>query len=274
MKKPALILLLMILCLLLCSCTSNGISIGGYTYDDHARYTAGGASISGKVEELDISWVEGKVSIAYHDGDEIVLSETAGRKLAQDEELRWWLDGSKLYVKYAASGFNGTEQLDKQLNVLLPVELKLDKATASVVSAGIQTGALAADTINLQTVSGSIDAAVKAAGKLNISAVSGEVSVQVDQLNELEATTVSGALLLRFANVPEKIQANGVSGSVSIRLPENAGFTAEVESVSGDVSGSLPMVSQGEDRYVGGDGQCRISVSTISGDVRLDKMEN
>ena len=72
MKKTArLLLLLTALCLLLCSCTSLG-----YVYPNADKYTAGGARIDQRVEDIDINWVDGMVTIEYHNGNEIILKET------------------------------------------------------------------------------------------------------------------------------------------------------------------------------------------------------
>ena len=67
------------------------------------------------------------------------------------------------------------------------------------------------------------------------------------------------------------LDAGSVSGNVRISMPENAGFTADVDSVSGDISGTYPMQMNAKNRYIGGDGSCRISVNTVSGDIQLDK---
>ena len=260
MKKKTLILILLalLLCLLAVSYAVNGfsirnISLGGYTYDHAERYAAGDARISGSVRELDVSWVSGKVNVTCHDGDNVRLSEKASRSLTDEESLHWWLDGEKLYVKYAASGFRGMEDMNKQLTVLVPQSWTAQQVTINVVSADVQA-ALSAETVTLSTVSGDANLTIPEARKISINTVSGNVCVEAEQLAQLAASSVSG--------------------DVRICLPQSLGFTAEMNSVSGDVDGSLPLHRVDGDRYVSGDGRCRISVSSVSGDVRLDQLEN
>ena len=109
-----LLLLLTALCLLLTSCVSVG-----YVYTDAKKYTAGGTRIDGRVEDIDINWIDGAVNVARHDGNGIILKETSGKKLSQDEELHWYLDGKELKVQYAASGFRRMSGLQKELTVFI-----------------------------------------------------------------------------------------------------------------------------------------------------------
>lgn len=259
MKKKLLILLLIVLIVCLLAVTVavrggsiHGISIGGYTYDHAERYNAGDAQLSGRVSELDVSWIAGGVNIDVHSGSDVRLSETADRALKEDEMLRWWLDGEKLCVKYAASGFRGSDMLNKQLTILLPEGWLLDEADINVVSADVQAEGLAADVVRMNSVSGDVYAVAQSARKISISTVSGNATVEAAQ--------------------PEKLEVSTVSGDAHICLPEDTGFTADVSTISGSVSGTLPMQRQ-DGRYISGDGHCRIDISTVSGDVKMDGVE-
>lgn len=126
-------------------------------------------------------------------------------------------------------------------------------------------------TIHFSTVSGDAQLDIVSARKLTISSVSGRVSVSADRLDEVKADAVSGDLLLQLDRTPGKISADSVSGDVTIRLPASAGFTADLQTVSGSVSGSLPMKKQSKNHYLCGSGAGAITVDTVSGDVRLDK---
>ena len=60
--------------------------------------------------------------------------------------------------------------------------------------------------------------------------------------------------------------------AVIIFLPEDTGFKAEMDSVSGSVRGYFAMERKGEDEYVYGDGRCEIDVNPVSGDLMLEKL--
>lgn len=286
MKKIALPLLLIALCLLLCSCTSLG-----YVYPNGDEYTAGGTRIDSRVEDIDINWMDGMVNVAYHEGNEIVLQETAGRELSSDTQLHWRLDGKELTVQYAASGFRALPSLSKELTVLLPATLRLDDVKISVASAEVQADGIDADEIvintasgrvalrqtghaekvTVSTASGGVAVAVADADQLTINTASGQVIADVYQADEVKANTASGAVVLQFARMPDEINLDSVSGNLTLQLPLEGGFTADVDTLSGAVRGNLPVKVQGDDRYVYGNGKCRIDVDTVSGNVKFDE---
>ena len=115
MKKSTKILLTVILLLVLGSCAC---SVSGYTYKNSGRYTAGNATVTGKVKTIDISWIDGQVNIGQYDGDGVIVKETSGKNLEREERLHWYLKDGTLYIKYAGSGFRSAKSLDKKLTVL------------------------------------------------------------------------------------------------------------------------------------------------------------
>lgn len=256
-NRTTLLLMLLALCLIIAGCRANGltiggVSLGGYTYAHADRYTPGGASVSGRITHLDVSWIAGKVTIATHSGSAVQLSESASRGLKQSEELHWWLDGSTLYVKYAGSGLQGIHSASKQLTVLLPANLQLDKAVISAVSADVKAEALAADTVTVSTVSGRADLDLRHARSIKADTVSGDMRISAD--------------------APEEMNIDSVSGDVRIFLPEGTGFTARMDSVSGDLTGSLLTTREGRNHYTHGSGRCKLNVDTVSGDVEVNRL--
>ena len=249
-RKNILILLVLVLLVVLYGCREG---VGKYTYGDSRRYTAGAGEIDGRVDAVDISWIDGSVRIACHNGDEVILREEADSRLSGAKELRWWLDGRTLRVKYAESGFRTSKGLDKELTVLLP-EVLLEELTVSVVSAEVDVEDVAADRVEFTSVSGHVQADLRRA-------------------SQVKADSVSGRVNLCFGSAPEAIDVDSVSGDVTLALPRSSGFTAGVDSVSGSVRGDFPMENLGKGRYVGGNGECDIDVDTVSGSVRFDTAE-
>lgn len=249
MKKATIIFIIVVVCL--------ALTIGNlkkYNYADGDEYSAGGARISDEVKDVEINWVDGKVNVITYDGDEIILSEEADRNLSEKKKLHWQLDGKTLRVQYARSGSFRISNMKKELTVKLPKTLTLDDLKIIVVSADVEAGNIDADELKIVTVSGEVKAACK-------------------DLTKVDAVTVSGDLNLQFVRAPEKIGAESVSGNVKISLPEDAGFKAEMDSVSGEVKGAFAMVRKGDDLYVYGDERCSIDVNTVSGNLILDKMK-
>lgn len=244
----ALVLILAAAAVLLFRCDTDG-----YIYADGRRYTAGEATVTGRVSELDVNWISGKVTVATHDGEGIILAEKAERDLKEKEQLHWWLNDDKLYIKHAASSLRSLESVSKELTILLPRNLQLDKLVIATVSADVEGTALAAEEMKLETVSG-------------------RANLEVLRSKAVDMDTVSGDMRIRCEAVPEKIDFSGVSGGLVVALPEGAGFTAKLDSVSGDVTSTVPATREG-DKYTVGDGACEIGADTVSGDLRLESWE-
>ena len=59
---------------------------------------------SAKIENIEVDWQSGSVSIASHSESTFLLSEKTGDGISDDFRVHWWLEGTTLHVKYAASG--------------------------------------------------------------------------------------------------------------------------------------------------------------------------
>lgn len=245
MKKLLKILLIVLLLavLIICACGRNG-----YTYKNSKRYTAGNAVVNGKVKTIDISWIDGQVNIGLHDGDSVIVKETSGKKLDEEMQLHWYLKGGTLYIKYAESGFRSAKSLDKKLTVLLPQDLTLDKLIVNAVSAKTTVTDISAD-------------------KLEIDTVSGGAKLQLRRVDSVDIDSVSGGVSIRADHAPERITVDAVSGGVTLRLPGAEGFTAKVDTVSGDVTGEGCTVNGKQ--YHAGDRACDVRVDTVSGNIHL-----
>lgn len=286
MKKMIAILLMAVVVLSLTGCSGFG-----YVYTDSNRYTSGNASIRDRVEALDISWLSGSVRVEYHNSDRIELSEESQRRLSEDTRLHWYLDGSTLMVKYAASGAHTLSNLNKQLTVLLPEALKLDDVKIAVSSAEVEADGLnaddiyvatasgrvalrqqgKADTIKLDSASGAVALAVENADTLRVNTASGDVVVDAARLENVEVNSASGKTIMKFAQEPRKIDVDTASGNVTLYMPATAGFTVDLDSISGRVGGNMKLEKVDDDTYRYGDGSCRIEVDSASGSINMEE---
>ena len=71
----------------------------------------------------------------------------------------------------------------------------------------------------------------------------------------------------------EELDIRATSGNVTAHLPAAPGFTARVETTSGDFSHTLPLASQGK-TYLCGDGSAKVEIHTTSGSVKICGTEN
>lgn len=104
--------------------------------------------------------------------------------------------------------------------------------------------------------------------RLQANSVSGDVSVIAPRLDECRVVTVSGDVELEGDLVATHHRVETVSGDLSLGLV--GGLTLEVRGLSTDVSIALAHRSQGSRdrrRYVIGDGAATLQFSSMSGDV-------
>ena len=260
----------------------------GMTYEHEDRYTAGDTVLTGQVRNLDIQWVNGKVNLVHHSGSTFELKETSSKPISADMQMRWWLDGDTLRVRYAKSGFRLSWNQEKELTLTLPERLALDSVDISTVSGEIGLPGLKADRVTLSSVSG--DQALELPGRasavamssvsgglradiaetpeLSMASTSGRISARVPVSGRIKLSTVSGAVSLGTGTA-EDISLATTSGSVTAALPGTPGFTAELTTVSGRVDAAMPLSKDGN-TYTCGNGEGRVRASTVSGNVRLE----
>ena len=82
--------------------------------------------------------------------------------------------------------------------------------------------------------------------------------------------SVSADCVLNLSNVPTSVDMDGVYGNLEISLPENAGFSARLQSASGKLSTDFEGTRNGKS-FVSGDGACKVTVSGVSGNVGVYK---
>lgn len=313
MKKSKILVIALIVCLVALgvgAVSLFGGNIGlGFTYANADKYTAGETTLTENVENLDIHWVSGNVKIEYHAGNEIRVTETANRTMSDEDQVRWWLDGTTLRIMYAKSGrFRLFDNLNKTLTVSLPEGAVLKKANIQTTSGTLDIPQLTADETELTVTSGNVNAAadtrkitvkstsgdlnIRLAGvteeatlevtsgsiladigdtkQLNVHGTSGNISVH-GKAGNADIKTTSGTVSVRFAAI-NSLNINVTSGNVTAALPENPGFTCEASMTSGKFSSSVSLTNNGN-VYACGDGSAKCSIHTTSGDIRIEKAD-
>ena len=287
-----------------------GRTAAGMSYPDADKYTVGNTTVTRPVNNLYVDWTSGQVNIEYHDGDGVIVSETANRELSEDDRLRWWLDGDTLRIRFARPGFRISVNLDKKLTVSLPKGTVLKSADIGTTSGDLFIPALAADDIRLGSTSGSIDA-VTDTRKLYAVSTSGDVKVRQDSdINTVDLGSTSGSISCTLGGSVKTLEANSTSGSiypdlasvnkaefgstsgcfsgsvrafrelkihttsgkVDVKLPTDPGFTCKVDSASGDLTTALSLTKDGN-RYTCGDGSAECAIDTTSGDITLGRID-
>jgi hypothetical protein len=243
-----------------------------FDFDDR-DYSVGNANVRTRISELSIDWVDGSVTVAATDGDEILITENyEGGETAY--RLRWKIEDGELDIKYCKPKIHlplfGDESVPKDLHVLIPRSMLdgLEEIHVSTVSA-VQNINVSARELDSSTVSG----AVYATGTyrdVEIETVSGDVSVDgVVERGSFDG--VSGEVNLCLREQAEQLDMDTVSGDLRLTLPDStAGFRVNVDSLSGDADiRGFALERRQDDTW--GDGSMEINVDSISGKLIIEK---
>ena len=124
-----------------------------------------------------------------------------------------------------------------------------------------------ADRVKTHSTSGAIGVTGGTVKELTAGSTSGSHYYEIKEAGNMSAESTSGGITIRLEKF-DSLKVDATSGDVTAALPEKPGFTAELETTSGDVDYSLPMSSDGS-TYVCGDGSGSVDISTTSGDVQI-----
>lgn len=153
------------------------------------------------------------------------------------------------------------------------VECKSVSGDATLEKAGQQNPV----DIIVESVSGNATL-LEAGGSISVKAVSGDVKAENLVATRLQAQTVSGDVTLKLKEAfSSTMQVNTVSGDVTIGLMEGSNVRLSLATTSGDLKTDFEAqdVNAGETLWTGvlGTGAGTLNVQTISGDVNIQKAQ-
>lgn len=155
-------------------------------------------------------------------------------------------------------------------------ELELNNLTCSQVSGDLEAKRnLYINNFTSKTTSGDMKIPKLEAEFYKISTISGDINIR-SLSGSGEISSTSGDINLNSLKLSEYINIKSISGDIDVSAPDNTGFIFEANTVSGDIDSDFNMYyknkrgNKAEITY--GDGPFKnISVSTVSGDINLNK---
>lgn len=271
------------------SLKSINISNLGYSYEDSEKYSVAEETIKASdINELDINWTAGNVNIILNDKDEVEFYEESTKTLQDDEKLRYYISNGELKIHYMKSGIKfklNNNTLRKTLTIKVPKNLT--DININVVSANIDIKDINVKTLDVDNVSGDITLANTIATVLSINNVSGTIEAngninkfEVDTISgkasltgsveEVEVDTTSGSIHINSNICPNEIDINSISGTINITIPDNYGFIAKYNTVSGDFNCDF-QASSSKNKAVYKNGNSEFEFNTTSGDININK---
>ncbi|NLT08290.1 MAG: DUF4097 domain-containing protein [Ruminococcus sp.] len=260
-------------------------------YSNADKYSAGECEITGsKVRSLDINWYSGTVTVSRHDKDTVTVTESCGNDLKEEQEVHTWLDGNVLRIQYCKSGESFIfKAIEKDLIVKIPKDMNLDELSyngssgdsliedisAENINIDVSSGdtkivRCSADSFDVESSSGEIYITAEKAGEISADSSSGNIEIRADESDSVNAESSSGDITLRFSSMPSETNVDTSSGDVKVYVPEDADFSAEIDTSSGDFDNDIALSKNGS-KYVSGNGTNKLTIETSSGDICITK---
>ena len=209
------------------------------------------------IDKISIDWVSGDIDIVPYDGDNIVMEETARKKITDENCLRYRVKDGELSINYTtgkvAVKFGDTgDDISKKLLVKVPKGLadSLKSLSVNSVSSDITADGFAADSMYVDTTSGN-------------------TRLSDMKIKHFEIDMISGDLEAAFTECPNELDVDSTSGDSTVYLPEDSGFTLEFDGISGEFITEFSYLRNSDDDYVVGDGKNSFSVDTTGGDFKV-----
>ena len=230
------------------------------------------------ITALDIDWVSGEVEILVTSGDAVSLMERVDRGTSPAYAMVVSEQDGVLKVRYVEDELLTLPNLPaKKLVVHLPREMaeSLTEVSFSSVSADFDVDPLTVrEKFAFSSVSGDLKTDAITAENVNaeVSTVSGKIELDGSFLRVTGEST-SGKIEVKLRNCPEKLNIVTVSGDVELELPDSTNFWLGYDTVSGEIDCEVPVQRDGEHYYRGLSMGCDISISTTSGDLKIERLD-
>lgn len=220
-----------------------------------------------EVKKLHIEWVSGNVTVKTADQHNVTFRVDGDSALP----FSYQLSGNELDLRYPADNALWKPAWgSKNLTVTVPQSWYARETNIDVVSAVVEVDGLSTEELKLDTTSGPINASGLCCDQIVASTVSGNVSLE-GTAEELKLDTTSGRCQAELDERVREIELDSVSGELELILPESLGFEAEVDTVSGSFRSDIPTTASSKGVYTCGNGECGISVDTVSGSISIQK---
>lgn len=223
------------------------------------------------VREIEIDWVSGSIQIIPTDVTEITFTET--EVIDAKYAMVWKLEGEKLSIEFCAgqtvSGFGSWNVPEKDLMIQVPRDWICDSLEAETASAKLEVTGLTIREVEVDSASGECSFTDCAVDELDLDTASGDVRF-TGTLNSMDCDAASASVYAVLENVPKQIKMDIMSGDLDMTLPEDAGFTLTMDTMTNHFTSDFTTTSR-NGSFICGDGGCRINVDGMSGNVTIRK---
>lgn len=246
-----------------------GIAAGQLMFRDERgdeTISSSGEVSAAEIRNLDIDWAAGSITIRTADVSQITFTETCAE---HQEPMAWKQAGDTLKIEYHQEvKLHLGNYASKSLLIELPRDWSCENLEIDAASADLEITDLTISKVEFDGASGQCRFENCQVEDLDLDTASGNVWFS-GSLDTLECDAASADCDIMVSNHPRRIDMDAASGDLRLSLPADCGFSAELETLSGDFSSDFNTTMSGG-RYVCGSGETIINVSALSGDVTIE----
>lgn len=227
-------------------------------------------------DEFDFGTVSSNIEVVFTDSDEITaeLKGTYRSSKGQVELVKEEIgDKVKIYVDYpklsGVFSWNNTG-----LKITMPRDMEDKNVEFGTVSGSITIPeGLSVEDFKIGSTSGSVKISGLSCDDVDYDNVSGKLEFTGDVTGEMDLNSVSGHIRVAAGASVNEIDAETVSGNVTITIPSGTDFRYSFKSVSGNLDCDFPVFTHGSGNektgYTDEDAKMVISVNTVSGNLDI-----
>lgn len=256
--------------------TENTIPLSAAT--SPGQFLTGGETLTfpaDSIREIEIEWRTGDLIFLVSDENVITVSESD----VEDPEYAMVIhtDDHKLEIAYCEESLNCGLDIagkipKKDLYIHVPKDWVCDSLEIDVASASLEIHDWTIREMDFDGASGTGDFQNCHISDLDIDTASGDV-YYAGTLESLDFDAASASFIADFRNTPSRIDMDGMSGCLDIALPEDCGFTLNMNSTRGRFVSDFQSTARKNNSQVYGDGRCLIHVDGMRCDVTIRKLD-
>ena len=240
--------------------------------------TTMGAVNAQKIKNLDIDWAFGSITILPGKQMDTIRFQD---DYSGDEKyhLYYTTKGDTLKIQFCKDdwedmnfGIHFGSPLEKNLTVEVPESWLCSSLEIDAASAKLEVHDLTINEVEIDSASGAIGFKNCNVARLDVDTASGDV-IFTGSLVEMDCDSASASIVANLQNVPQAMDLDTASGNLDITLPEDAGFSVKLDTMSGKFQSDFDY-EVSNNRYICGNGSCTIDVSAMSGNVHIRKNTN
>jgi len=229
--------------------------------------------ITPDIRNIEIDWVAGSITFQK---DPYAADISVHELSPVDSKYKMVLkqSGQTLKIKYSDQDsvnfpFGVNVDISKDLIITVPENWSCNSLEIDSASAEVIVNDLSIQEFDFDGASGVCKLNNCSIGELDIDTASGDVHFS-GTLETLDCDAVSSDCNIEVFNIPHSMKIDGLSGDLDLILPPDAGFTCNLDSMSGSFDTDFSYIMHG-DAYVCGNGDCKIKVSAMSGAINILK---